>query len=120
VTAEAGAAVVSAEAANGADASAPAYPPTPVVLGITPANFAGQGWAWGRSVERDLKDVSAQVVANPGGFGFRTDVVLTAEMAADLDWQLGQARRVLGGWTHVLAESVRPVLGQLNGSVLSE
>jgi hypothetical protein len=119
VTAEAGAAVVSAEAANGADASAPAYPPTPVVLGITPANFAGQGWAWGRSVERDLKDVSAQVVANPGGFGFRTDVVLTAEMAADLDWQLGQARRVLGGWTHVLAESVRPVLGQLNGSVLS-
>ncbi|MEO6143275.1 MAG: hypothetical protein ABIP19_04780 [Dermatophilaceae bacterium] len=91
----------------------------PVVLGITPANFAGQGWAWARSAERDLPDVTAEVVANPGGFGFRSDVALTAELTADLDWQLAQAKRVLGGWTHVLAESVRPVLGQLNGSTLS-
>lgn len=93
--------------------------PGPVVLGITPANFAGQGWAWARSAERALPDVTAEVVANPGGFGFRSDVPLTAELTADLDWQLAQAKRVLGGWTHVLAESVRPVLGQLNGSTLS-
>lgn len=116
---DAGATLVPVDAADDADASSPTSPPAPVVLGITPANFAGQGWAWARSVERDLLDVSAQVVASPGGFGFRTDVVLTAELAADLDWQLGQARRVLGGWTHVLSESVRPVLGQLNGSTLS-
>lgn len=89
------------------------------MLGITPANFAGQGWAWARSAERDLPDVTAEVVANPGGFGFRSDVVLTAELSADLDWQLAQAKRVLGGWTHVISESVRPVLGQLNGSTLS-
>lgn len=94
-------------------------PLSAVVLGITPANFAGQGWAWGRSVERALKDVSVQVVASQGNYGFPTDVAMTAEQAADLGWQLGQARRVLGGWTHVLAESVRPVLGQLNGSMLS-
>jgi hypothetical protein len=94
-------------------------PPSAVVLGITPANFAGQAWAWGRSVERALKDVSVQVVASQGNYGFPTDVAMTAEQATDLGWQLGQARRVLGGWTHVLAESVRPVLGQLNGSVLA-
>lgn len=102
-----------------AGATSVTSPPAPVVVGVTPANFAGQGWAWARSVERALPDVSAEVVASPGGFGFRTDFVLTSELAADLDWQLGQARRVLGGWTHVLCESVRPVLGQLNGSVLS-
>lgn len=91
----------------------------PVRLGIAPANFAGQGWGWGRSVERYLDDVSAEVVGDTAGFGFRSDVGVTAELAQDLDWQLGQVRRVLGGWTHALAESVQPVLGQLNGSTLS-
>jgi len=110
---------VPAEGADGTGTSETSPPPTPVVLGVTPANFAGQGWAWARSAERNLPGVSAQVVANPGGYGFRTDVVLTSELAADLDWQLDQARRVLGGWTHVLSESVRPVLGLLNGSTLS-
>jgi hypothetical protein len=115
----AGSTVVPGEPAEGPDTS-PADPPnTPVVLGITPANFAGQGWAWARSAERNLSDVSAQVVSNPGGYGFRTDVVMTSEQAADLEWELDQARRVLAGWTHVISESVRPVLGQLNGSTLS-
>ena len=116
---EAGAAVVPGEAAKDADTSPTASSTSPVVLGITPANFAGQGWAWARSAERNLSDVSAQVVANPGGYGFRTDVVMTSELATDLEWELDQTRRVLGGWTHVLSESVRPVLGQLNGSTLS-
>lgn len=107
------------DTANTADTADATPAPRSVVLGITPANFAGQGWAWARSAERDLPDVTAEVVANPGGFGFRSDVVLTAELSADLDWQLAQAKRVLGGWTHVISESVRPVLGQLNGSTLS-
>lgn len=116
---EPGAADVPGEAADRADLSPTESATTPVMLGITPANFAGQGWAWARSAERNLTDVTAQVVANPGGYGFRTDVVMTSDLAADLDWQLDQARRALGGWTHVLSESVRPVLGQLNGSTLS-
>ncbi len=107
------------EATAGGHPAATLPKSAPVVLGITPANFAGQGWAWARSAERNLSDVTAQVVANPGGYGFRADVAMTSEQAADLDWQLGQARRVLAGWTHVLSESVRPVLGQLNGSTLS-
>ncbi|MEP7035904.1 MAG: hypothetical protein ABI934_09970 [Actinomycetota bacterium] len=110
---------IAPETSAGAAPMAPVPEKTPAVLGVTPANFAGQGWAWARSAERNLSAVTAQVVANPGGYGFRTDVAMTSEQAADLDWQLGQARRVLGGWTHVLSESVRPVLGQLNGSTLS-
>lgn len=91
----------------------------PVRLGVAPANFAGQGWAWGRSVERFLDDVTAEVVGLTSPLDFPADVQVRPEQAEDLSWQLEQARRVLGGWSHVLAESVRPVLGQLNGSVIS-
>lgn len=90
-----------------------------VVLGVAPANFAGQGWAWGRAAEANLPEVRAEVVAGASALDFPADVSMTAEEAESLTWQLEQARRVLGSWTHVLSESVRPVLGQLNGSVIS-
>lgn len=93
--------------------------PAKVVLGIAPANFAGQGWAWGRAAETHLAGVRAEVVAGSSPLDFPTDVSMTADDTASLTWQLQQAERVLGSWTHALAESVRPVLGQLNGSVIS-
>lgn len=113
------------EAPSGAHRDAPGAEPAddaaaaPVVLGVAPANFAGQGWAWGRAAEAHLSDVRAQVVAASSPLDFPVDVQMTSEDAASLRGQLEQAERVLGSWTHVLAESVRPVLGQLNGSVIS-
>lgn len=107
------------EPAVGAASTSAAAGPSAVVLGITPANFAGQAWAWARAVEAHHSEVRAEVVATESGLAFAADVSMTAEEAASLSWQFAQAQRALGSWTHVLAESVRPVLGQLNGSVIS-
>ncbi|MCU0265342.1 MAG: glycosyltransferase [Actinomycetia bacterium] len=88
-----------------------------VVLGIGPANSAGQGWAWGKAVERGLPETRADVLAVLNDkYDFPADVqVAPAVFARDSGWQLEMRERALSTWTHALLEAGRPVFGTLNG-----
>ncbi|MGH3735601.1 MAG: glycosyl transferase family 1 [Micromonosporaceae bacterium] len=90
----------------------------PIRLGLGTANFAGQlsALAWALCRERD--DVSAEVVtAQPRAtFAHPSDVVLHFPTEHRLDTQLAQLARVLGGYTHLIVDAFRPILGQLNGN----
>ena len=98
----------------------PPLPNSPVVVGIGPANFAGQAWAWKQSVERYLDGVSAEVFAvRAAGLDFPADRLLEAGWYRDRGWQQAQRNRILNGYTHLIAEAVRPVFGLRYGNTLA-
>jgi len=88
-----------------------------VVLGIGPANSAGQAWAWSRAAARLLPRVRPSVITvRNEKYDFPTDVpVLRTAFAGDTSWQAAAAASALGTWTHALLEAGRPVFGTLNG-----
>ncbi|MFD8466798.1 glycosyltransferase [Streptomyces cyaneofuscatus] len=92
--------------------------PTPVKLGLGPANYAGQGAAFAQAVTRANPDVSAEVVMNqlPQSFDYPADVYIDATGLATLDVQLGQVKRIIGRYTHVLVDAFQPLFGHLNGN----
>src|SRR5262249_49801740 len=61
------------------------------VVRIGPANMAGQGWAWGRSVERRLPGTSAEVVSLTRDvvLRFPADRFIGPEDTLRRPWQLG-------------------------------
>jgi glycosyltransferase involved in cell wall biosynthesis len=87
------------------------------LLGIGPANMAGQGWAWGRAVERMWPDVDVEVFAvERERLMFPADVSVTAkDFAHSARWQNRWAQHVRRDYTHLLMEAGRPTLGRLNG-----
>jgi hypothetical protein len=87
------------------------------VLGIGPANMAGQGWAWSRAVLRELPGVEVEVFAVPHPtLAFPVDVALPADaFARDARWQTEFELHVRSELTHLLIEAGRPVAGTLNG-----
>ncbi|HEU4676528.1 MAG TPA: glycosyltransferase, partial [Motilibacteraceae bacterium] len=88
------------------------------VVGIGPANMAGQGWAWGKALERARPDVRVEVVQIDRGSPllFPADVTVpAATFARDQDWQRAWAEHGLASWTHALLEAGRPLLGTANG-----
>ena len=118
--------------AVGPSARAPATPRaipserrlTPVpetrVLGVGPANFAGQGWAWARAARAALPGLRTDVFAvEQGALTFPADRRIPRRSLQSLTWQLQQQERILRGYTHLLAEANRPVFGRLNGDELS-
>jgi glycosyltransferase involved in cell wall biosynthesis len=48
-------------------------------------------------------------------YGFPADVYLDASRMKAVDLQMDQVRRVVGRYTHLLADAFRPVFGNLNG-----
>ncbi len=50
-------------------AKRPDVPTTPIRLYVGPANFAGQGWLWGHSLERHVEGVGAIARAARGARG---------------------------------------------------
>jgi len=88
-----------------------------VVLGIGPANSAGQAWAWSRAAARLLPHVRPSVITiRNEKYDFPTDVpVLRTAFARDTTWQAAAAASAVGTWTHALLEAGRPVFGTLNG-----
>lgn len=91
--------------------SFPDVPGTPIRLLVGPANFAGQGWAWGRAAER-IDGVGSRVLTvDGGGYSYGTDYGVSQELFRDPAWQVQHERYVLDGFSHVLLEAVRPVLG---------
>ena len=96
----------------------PPVPDAPVRLLIGPANFAGQGFAWARALERDDPEVGAVTfsIAREGGFGFPSDYsVSTLVYRRNSRWQRDQFSYLTSGFTHVIAEVGRPICGWLHG-----
>jgi hypothetical protein len=93
----------------------------PVRLGMGTANSAGQLAQLARAVTRARQDVGAEVVMTDPGAVLRypADVHLDPKRQADLDVQLDQARRVLGSYTHLIADGSRAMLGWMNGTDLA-
>ena len=90
---------------------------TTVRLGLGPANYAGQAACFAAAVCKARSDVSAEVFmyrsARP--FGFPADVYHDAAKLGAAEVQIDQVRRVLGRYTHLVADAFRPVFGHLNG-----
>jgi hypothetical protein len=93
----------------------PPIPATPVRLLVGPANFAGQGWAWGRAAQDRLPGVGTVVMAvRRSTLNFAADYLVDPVAYRHPTWGAEQ-RRWLGGFTHVLDEAVRPLTGRLAG-----
>ena len=90
---------------------------TPVRLGLGPANYAGQAAAFAAAICRHHPDVSAEVLMRRSahGFAFPADVRLDPDRLTELDGQIDQLRRVIGRYTHLIADAFLPVFGALNG-----
>ncbi|SDZ38003.1 Glycosyl transferases group 1 [Micromonospora pattaloongensis] len=109
-----------------AEPEAPAvpWPPLgagPVRLGLGTANFAGVLTAFTRAISAARPDVSAELVVAkpPAAFPHPADVYIHFPHEHRLDVQLEQIRRVLGGYTHLIVDAFRPILGRLNGDDIS-
>ena len=88
------------------------------VLGIGPANSAGQAWQWMKAVERHSPDMATEVLTvRAGAFGFNTDLTVSPDdFAKDSGWQTRHSLHALTTYTHVLLEAARPLFGTLNGN----
>lgn len=84
---------------------------------VGPANFAGQGWAWSRAVDRHL-GVSAEnlMARDDDRYGFRADHVVPAATYRSASWAHRQEALVRYRFSHVLIEAGRPVLGLVHGA----
>jgi hypothetical protein len=89
------------------------------VVGIGPANMAGQAWAWAKALERHamgLLRTEVMMVDRGSPLIFRADeLVPAATYARDVAWQERTRDRILRTWTHALLEAGRPVMGTLFG-----
>lgn len=93
----------------------------PIRLGLGTANFAGQLSAFAGAISAARPDVSVEVVVAkpPTAYAHPADVQLHFPAEHQLDVQLAQIRRVLSGYTHLIVDAFRPVLGRLNGDDIS-
>ncbi|GAA2355004.1 hypothetical protein Cme02nite_68950 [Catellatospora methionotrophica] len=93
---------------------------TRVRLGLGPANYAGQGAAFAKAICRERPDVSAEVVMvrQAASFGFPANVYLDVKRLSDFNVQSQQIHRIIGRYTHVLADAFMPVFGHLNGTTI--
>ncbi len=88
-------------------------PAAAVRLLIAPANYAAQGVAWSRAVNK-LDGIAAVNLAVTRGehFDFDADYSVSENIAAvSTRWGLAHWEAVRDGFTHVLIEAQRPVLG---------
>lgn len=88
------------------------------LLGIGPANMAGQAWAWAKALERAHPEVGTEVIMvdRGGPLIFPADVTVpTSTYGRDVAWQESTRERILSTWTHALLEAGRPIMGVLNG-----
>lgn len=93
----------------------PPVPTAPRRLFVGPANFAGQGMAWTRAVERTLPDVRGVCFALEitGGFSFPDDFhVPPLVYRRNRRWQAEQFAYVKE-FSHVLIEAGRPLFADL-------
>jgi glycosyltransferase involved in cell wall biosynthesis len=92
-------------------------PTSRIRLGIGPANYAGQAAAFARAASAANKEVSAEVFMyqTKKVFGFPADVYIETGHLLRTDVQIAQINRIIGRYTHLIADAFLPVLGKLNG-----
>ncbi|HEY4568528.1 MAG TPA: hypothetical protein VIH10_03660, partial [Kribbella sp.] len=93
----------------------PAFPPvadTPVRMLVGPTNSAGQGHSWAQAA-RTIDGVSAVSFAlqRKGQFQFAADYGVPLAWFGQPRWQRAQEQYVVQSSTHVMVESLRPLLG---------
>jgi glycosyltransferase involved in cell wall biosynthesis len=90
---------------------------TRVRLGVGPANYAGQAAGFAYAVCAADPQVSAEVFTyrSGGSFGYPSDVYLDAARLRAADLQADQVKRIVGRYTHLIADGFQPVYGYLNG-----
>ncbi|MCM2393288.1 glycosyltransferase [Streptomyces albipurpureus] len=92
--------------------------PTPIKLGLAPANYAGQLASYATAITRMRDDVSAEVVkhrAPTQKHDYPADVYFDVAALRNLDVQLELVQRTVRRYTHLIADAFRPVFGGLNG-----
>lgn len=90
----------------------------PSVVGIGPANMAGQGWAWAKAMERHVPGVRTEVMTVDRGspLTFRTDTLIPADRySKDRRWSQSYEAHAVEHWTHALLEAGRPLFGLRHG-----
>ncbi|MFG1608532.1 glycosyltransferase [Actinoplanes sp. NPDC049265] len=89
-------------------------------LGLGTANYAGQLAAFAQAICRDHPDVSAEVSMrqHSGSFTFPADVYLDTDRQNELPTQIAQMQRIIGRYTHLVADAFLPVFGLLNGNTI--
>src|SRR5690606_23373644 len=83
-------------------------------LFIGPVNSAGQGFAWARAAERleGVRALNFMYRGDEDPFAYPADhSVRTAYFVTNRRWQRAQRRAIARGFTHVLLESGREILG---------
>ncbi|MEO7146810.1 MAG: glycosyltransferase [Terrimesophilobacter sp.] len=96
---------------------------TSIRLFIGPSNLAGQGWAWARAVEEFLPNVGAVAMSGPKErrFSFSSDQLVPFFMYRwSPSWRIAQIHALTREYTHVIAESARPLFGDALGRNLLE
>lgn len=101
----------------GADRSRPATTSAPqgtrrVLVG--PTNYAGQGNLWALAMANNIPDLGARSlsVATPGAIAFAADTTVPLPVYRhSRRWQDAEYTAITEGFTHVLVESMRPLLG---------
>ncbi len=90
---------------------------TGIRLGVGPANYAGQAAAFARALSSTRSDVSAEVFmwTTNSPFDYPADVRVPVDQLNRLDVQVTALRRVVGRYTHLIADAFRPVFGGLHG-----
>jgi glycosyltransferase involved in cell wall biosynthesis len=89
-------------------------------LGLAPANYAGQLAGFAQAICREYPEVSAEVTMrrSDSSFVFPADAYLDTGRLGDLDVQLAQVQRIIGRYTHLIADAFLPVFGYLNGDTI--
>jgi glycosyltransferase involved in cell wall biosynthesis len=93
---------------------------TGIRLGLAPANYAGQLATFAQAICRDNPDVSAEVTMrrDANSYVFPADVYLDTDRQGELAIQLAQLQRIIGRYTHLIADAFLPVFGHLNGDTI--
>lgn len=92
--------------------TAPSAATERIVIG--PVNYAGQGYAWARQLERERPGTWAHAFAVhvPQGFAFEIDSEIPEHVyASSRQWQDAQLAAI-SSCTHALVEAERPLLGR--------
>ncbi len=94
----------------------PIVPRTDVRLLVGPVNSAGQAWAWARAAEREIPGVGAVVMSvRRGGLEFDCDYAVPVPAYLSGTWAREQERWITGSFTHVLIDSMKPLMGSRYG-----
>lgn len=88
------------------------------VVGMGPANSAGQAWAWMSALRRARPDVLTEVVAIRNNvYDYRADIQVSKEVfASDATWALNLREHARQTWTHAIIEAGRGLFGALGGT----